>query len=270
MTLRCDQLAFWYRPGHPVLDGLSIELVPGALTCVLGPNAAGKSTLVRLLLGTLTPRRGVVRLGDADPRTLKPGARAGRIAYIPQSPSLAEDFCVRQVVELGRIARGASPASIDRAMERTELASLADAPFAQLSAGQQQRVAMARVLAQLDAATPPPEQTVILADEPFSAMDPRHAVRALATLREEARLGRTVVVVMHDLSLAARLSDQTVLLSGRGELIAHDATSRVMSEALLSEAFQTPMAIHRSERGETEAVVPVLPAGVAARSPGAD
>jgi iron complex transport system ATP-binding protein len=269
VSLRCDQLSFWYRPGHPVLDGLTVQLVPGALTCVLGPNAAGKSTLVRLLLGTLTPRQGTVRLGDADPRTLKPGARAARIAYIPQSPSLAEDFCVRQVVELGRIARGPTPASIDRALERTELTTLADVPFAQLSAGQQQRVAMARVLAQLDSALPPPEETVILADEPFSAMDPRHAVLALATLREEAQRGRTVVVVMHDLSLAARLSDQTVLLSGRGELIAHEATSRVMNESMLSEAFQTPMVIHRRE-GEPVAVAPALPSIARAPAAGVD
>jgi len=267
VTLRCDQLSFAYRAGRPVLDRLSLNFAPGSLTAVLGPNAAGKSTLLRLLLGTLVPNAGRVTLGGAPVRQMPGAARAGRIAYIPQAPSLAEDMSVRNVVELGRLRRSASESSIQRAMQRAELESLAGASFAELSAGQQQRVSLARVLAQLDAPTPAPNETVILADEPLSAMDPKHAVRCLACLGEEARAGRTVLVVLHDLSLAARMCDRVLLLNAAGACLAHDATGVVMTEANLSAAFQTPMRVHQDPDGGVIAVqprVPTAPAGVLA------
>jgi len=243
-----------------VLDRLTIEFAPGSLTAVLGPNAAGKSTLLRLLLGTLTASAGTVTLGGVAVRGMSPALRAGRIAYIPQAPSLAEELSVRSVVELGRLRRGESAASVERAMERAELSSLGETPFAELSAGQQQRVSLARVLAQLDATLPPAMETVILADEPLSAMDPRHAVRCLSCLAGEARAGRTVLVVLHDLSLAARMCDRVLLLRADGTCLAHGATGLVITDSNLSEAFQTSMRVHRDGEGGVIAVQPTLPA----------
>ncbi len=244
-VLSASGLYFAY-PGTPsdrgdVVRGVSLDLPPGKVTALLGPNGAGKSTLLRLLLGTLTPTAGSVRLGGRDLAAVPVWQRAAAVAYIGQRSALAGPMAVRRVVELGRHAVGASSAAVERAMARAGVAQASDRLFETLSAGQQQRVALARAMCQLNAgdkaATPGPLGRTLLADEPVSAMDPRHALEALEMLREMAAEGVAVGVVLHDLTLALRYADRAVLLDHNGALLAGGPSADVLRPEVLGPAY---------------------------------
>lgn len=161
MTLRLDQVSFSY-PAHPrgvrrVLHRVSLEVgtQPAGITAVVGPNGAGKSTLLRLMLGLIRPGSGSVRWGATDAYRLTPLERARRAAYIAQQPYISAGFSVREVVALGRFAVGPNDDAAFRAMDRLDVLDRRDDPFWTLSAGQQQRVSIARAIAQLDPAGNP-------------------------------------------------------------------------------------------------------------------
>lgn len=242
VTLACRDACFEFEPppiGAPVLRGVTLSLTPGRVCVVIGPNGAGKSTLLRLLLGSLTAKSGEVTLDGAAIDRIAPGARAGRVAYIAQRPELAEDLSVREAVSLGRLHRPRDEAAIDDAMQRMELTSLSHRGVRTLSAGQQQRVGVARAIAQLSgtASVTGGKSTVILADEPCSAMDPRFAMLTLSELRREARSGRAVLVVLHDLPLAGRVADDAIVLDETGRAIAQGPASEVLNTDVLRRAF---------------------------------
>ncbi len=238
MTLTAENLTFAYKRACPVLRGVSLEIAPGRITSIVGPNGSGKSTLIRLLLGRLTPNSGRVMLDGRPIRRLSPRARAQRLAYVPQHASLAFRYTVEQVVRFGLIASGrsAAPSLIQRALERADIAPRAAEPFAQLSAGQQQRVTLARALAQLMGA-PPGTPRVLLADEPTASMDPRHALDCVDLFRELASEGVGVALVLHDLSLALRVADDALLLDASGRCAASGPASDVLTPATLRPVF---------------------------------
>lgn len=256
--LAATDLHFAYHNGPSsrgeVVRGVSVTLRPGTVTAVLGPNGAGKSTLLRLLLGTLRPTAGSVKLGEEDASALDPWRRAGAVAYIGQRSELAGPMTVRRVIELGRHAVGDSDAAVDRAMSRAGVADLADQVFQTLSAGQQQRVSMARAMAQLDGPAGPLGKT-LLADEPVSAMDPRHAVSTLGLLRSLASDGAAVAVVLHDLTLALRFADTALVLNCEGGQAATGPVEGVLIPAVLGPVYGVGFEVLNGASGR--AVVPV-------------
>lgn len=238
--LAATNLHFAYpHSAGEVVRGVSLALKPGTVTAVLGPNGAGKSTLLRLLLGTLRPASGAgrVSLGDREVTSIDPWERAPALAYIGQRASLAGPMTVRRIVELGRHAVGSSAAAVEGAMAKAGVAELADRSFDTLSVGQQQRVSLARVLAQLDAATPGPLGRTLLADEPVSAMDPRHSMEALAVFRSLAAEGIAVAVVLHDLTLALRYADSALLMDGTGRQAAAGPVADVLRAEVLAPVY---------------------------------
>lgn len=263
MTLRADALEFGYARERPVLRDVTAAFEPGALTAVVGPNASGKSTLLRLLLGVLRPWSGRAALDGTDVVSLTHRRRARSIAYIAQRAGVAFAFSVRQVVAMGRFAAGAGPdadaRAADAALERVDLADRADEPFGVLSAGQQQRAMLARALAQLD---DPDARAgrVLLADEPVSAMDPRHAIETMALLRDRARAGIAVAVVLHDLTLAARFADRAVVLGADGRVAAAGPVAEALDPAVIGPVFA--VRFDRLAGGDPAAValIPSLPA----------
>ena len=148
MSLAVETLSFAYGR-RVVLSGINGTVAPGRVTALIGPNAAGKSTLLRAMVGSLRPTQGCVRVDGELAHRLRGRRLAKRIAYVPQRSAVAAAFTVRQVVELGRYALPSSRARVDDALGRLDLLEVADRPFPELSVGQQQRVALARAVAQL-------------------------------------------------------------------------------------------------------------------------
>lgn len=250
MTLVADNITCGYDPRTPVLRGLSAKFEPGSLTAIIGPNGAGKSTLLRTLLGVLTPTAGRVTLDRRSVHEMSAKHRARAIVYVPQRSSLAFSYTARAVVAMGMYADGprADISAVDAALAQVGLSSCAETPFEKLSAGQQQRVTLARALAQLtlsasasDGDAAPDRARVVLADEPVASMDPRQALSAMAALRGLAReRGLTVVVAMHDLASVLREADHALVLGSDGRVVASGPTAEAVTPAVLEQVFGVP------------------------------
>jgi ABC-type cobalamin/Fe3+-siderophores transport system ATPase subunit len=229
VTLLVKQLSHRYEDIEALRD-VSVSASPGRITAVIGPNAAGKSTLLKCIIGAITPTSGTVLLDGKPAHRTHPYWLARKVAYVPQRSTVSAAFTVRQVVELGRYALPASHKRIDEAIARLELTDIADRPYNALSVGQQQRVTLARAVAQLE------RGGRLILDEPMSAMDLRHVRDCCALLRELADQRATVLIAMHDLSLVASLADEAWLLDD-GRLAASGNVCDVMNVERLQRVF---------------------------------
>ncbi len=216
-----------------VLDAVDITVPKGKVTAVVGPNGAGKSTLLRACGGLLVPQHGRITL---DGRLLAAYARAEiarAIAYLPQERAVHWPLAARAVVALGRLPHDdANAEAIARALAAMDIAHLADRPVSQLSGGERARVLVARALAQ--------EAPLIIADEPTAGLDPAHALALFTLFQRLATEGRTIVVALHDLSLAARFADHIVLLAN-GRISATGPPGDVLTPQHLQPAFGVTM-----------------------------
>lgn len=218
-----------------VLHGISTSFQPGQLIGIVGPNGAGKSTLVHALLG-LVPHRGQIRVDGETLATIRRSTLARRIAYLPQGQTLHWPLAVERLVGLGRLPHlapmsriaEADHAAIYRAMERAEVLTLRDRMVTELSGGERARVLLARALAV--------EAPALVADEPLAALDPRHQMDVMELLASEARAGGLVVVVLHDLTMAARYCDRLLLLN-EGRLVAEGPPLQVLNAERLATVY---------------------------------
>jgi iron complex transport system ATP-binding protein len=229
VTLAVEQISYAYRRLQALTE-ISAQAAAGRITAVIGPNAAGKSTLLRCIIGGLRPTQGCVLIDGEPAHRLKTTQLARRVAYVPQRSVVSASFTVREVVELGRYALPPSRRRVDEALEQLDLVQIADRPYPALSVGQQQRTALARAVAQLAG------DGHLILDEPTSAMDLRHVREAILVLRRLADDGATVLVAMHDLMLAASAADECWLLD-RGRLAASGPVRDVMNLERLHEVF---------------------------------
>lgn len=219
-----------------VVSGVTADLAGGQLIGIIGPNGAGKSTLVRGMLGLLPAVSGEVRVDGRRIEDIPPGDRARKLAYLPQGQNLHWPLTVERLVALGRlpyIGPLSRMSELDReavneAMRRTEVAHLAQRTVTELSGGERARVMMARALA-VGAGG-------LLADEPLAALDPGHQIDMMTLLEREAREGALVVVVLHDLTMAARHCGR-LLLMNRGRVAADGPPDAVMTSRNLSEVY---------------------------------
>jgi iron complex transport system ATP-binding protein len=230
-AMAVERLGFAYRRGTSVIQDVTLSVAPGRLHVLLGPNAAGKSTLMKLMLGMLSPGSGSVTIEGKSVARLPADHRAAWISHVPQRSTVAFAFGVRQVVAMGRYMLKPDEEAIDAAMAWCELDDLADRPFTELSVGQQQRVLLARAIAQSAG-----QGRLMLLDEPTSAMDLSHVHRTMALLRRTVDLGLAVVVVLQDLNLAARYADHVFLLQD-GRLVGDGAWNDVLQPTLLQEVY---------------------------------
>ena len=202
--------------GEPVLHGLNLRFRPGELTVIIGPNGCGKSTLLRSLMGLTPKTQGQITLDGTDLRQLSPSGLARSMAYLPQSKP-APDMTVGQLVLHGRFPylqyprryRQTDRDMANAVMKRMGIAHLADTPLPRLSGGTVQKCRIAMALCQ--------DSPVILMDEPLSFLDISHQLDLMALVRDLARQGKTVVLVLHDLALALQWADKLILMD-RGRL----------------------------------------------------
>lgn len=221
--------------GRPVVSGVSLAIEPGRVVGLLGPNGAGKSTLMRALAGQL-PFTGRMALGPHDLATLGTAERARLVAYLPQTRTIGWRLKVRDLVALGRLpwrlfgrpASAGDRAAIGRAMVMMDVTALAERIATELSGGEQARVLAARAVAQ--------ETPLLVADEPASGLDPAHQITMMQALRRLADEGRTVLVSLHDLTLAARWCDEIAMLRD-GALAAAGPPETILTDARLAEVY---------------------------------
>ena len=239
--------------GRLVLRDVSLSLSPGHLVALVGPNGAGKTTLLRALAG-LVSASGVVHVRGDALSSLSLRERARRFAYLPQGHLVHWPLPARDIVALGRYPHGATdPARLTakdaeavlRAMRAADVMEFSERRVTELSGGERSRVALARALAV--------EAPVVLADEPTSSLDPRHQLDVMKTLRTAADQGGLVIVVTHDLGLAARFADTVVVMS-EGRLVSEGAPAEALSKQVLGEVFR--ISAYRTEYQREAVIVP--------------
>ncbi|WP_421083894.1 heme ABC transporter ATP-binding protein [Rothia nasimurium] len=237
LTASSLHLAYGQRQ---ILSDINLDVTPGQVLALIGPNGAGKSTLLAILAGDTAPDTGQVILEGRPLTSYKPLELARKRAMLLQKTSVAFSYTVGQVVEMGRAPwRGTEQeaediAAVTAALDSTDTAHLAGRDVRTLSGGEAGRAHLARVLAQ---STP-----LIFLDEPTAALDIRHQEQTLTLARQAAQQGAAVVVVLHDLDLAASYADRIVLLAN-GQIRADGEPAQVLTGDLLSEVYDYPIEV---------------------------
>lgn len=245
-------------PRRPVLHGVSAAIAEGELIAVIGPNGSGKSTLLKSAAGLLRPEQGSVELFGRSVASLKPRERASLIGVVPQKLDSPMAFTVAEIVALGLSAasrRWGAPGSdgidrVERAMIYTNVFELKDRLFNELSAGEQQRVALAMALVQ--------EPRVIMLDESIAHLDINHSqevLRILMNLNRERKV--TVLLVSHDLNLAAQVADRLLLMDA-GKIISFGPPEEVLEAGLLSRIYGCELRVRQDPYGGHPVVAGVL------------
>ncbi|OLL17911.1 MULTISPECIES: ABC transporter ATP-binding protein [unclassified Rhodococcus (in: high G+C Gram-positive bacteria)] len=254
--LVAEHLALGYGD-RLVVDDLDLTVPTGVITTVIGPNGCGKSTLLRALGRLLRPRRGTVLLDGHAISSMRTRDVARVLGLLPQAPVAPEGLTVADLVARGRHPHQSwlrqwsadDEGEVAVALERTGIADLADRPVDQLSGGQRQRAWISMALAQ--------GTDILLLDEPTTYLDLAHSVEVLDLVdRLHSELGRTVVMVLHDLNLAIRYSDHLVVMKD-GRIVRSGAPAEVITEELLREVFALDAAVIDDPVSDRPLIVPI-------------
>jgi iron complex transport system ATP-binding protein len=243
--------------GVRVIEGLDVSIRPGAVTVIVGPNACGKSTLLRGLARLMKPADGVVTLDGTDVRSVPTKALARSIGLLPQQPLAPEGITVADLVGRGRYPHQGlfrqwseeDERAVGAALEATSTTALAGRRVEELSGGQRQRVWIAMALAQ--------RPDILLLDEPTTFLDIAHQVELLDLLIDLNRTeGTTIVMVLHELNLAARYADELVVMSA-GAIVASGDPTTVLTADTVRTAFGLEAVIMNDPVSATPLVVPI-------------
>lgn len=254
-AIQIRQLSAGYRH-KPVLHELSLDVAEGDIVGILGPNGAGKSTLFKVLSGWLAPLSGTVSVFGAPIRCLPPSLRARQIAVVPQELDIPVPYTVEEVVMMGRtasIGRLANPSAADRqiverAMVYTDVADVRHRPLTELSGGERQRAIVAMALAQ--------QPRIILMDEATSRLDINHRLEIMQLVeRLNSESGVTVMMISHDLQLAAEFSRRLVMLD-HGRIVADGRPAEVLTEASLRQVYHCDVRVHEDTRSGSLSILP--------------
>ncbi|MEU6447024.1 MULTISPECIES: ABC transporter ATP-binding protein [unclassified Streptomyces] len=241
---------------RPVIDGLDVAIPPGVITTIIGPNGCGKSTLLRTLSRLLKPTSGTVVLDGEDIAGLRTRDVAKKLGLLPQAPVAPEGLTVSDLVARGRHPHQSwlrqwssdDAAVVGRALAMTGVSDLADRPVDSLSGGQRQRVWISMTLAQ--------GTDLLLLDEPTTYLDLAHAIDVLDLVDDLHESGCTVVMVLHDLNLATRYSDNLVVMRD-GAILAQGHPREVITAELLYDAFGLRARVIDDPVGDRPLIVPI-------------
>lgn len=220
---------------EPILRGISLMAEPGQVTALIGPNGCGKTTLLRTVSGILSPKSGQIIVCGEDISRQKQNAIARRVTYMPQNRQVP-DITVQRLVLHGRFPYLSYPRSYTsqdyriarESMDKLGIGAFADRPLSNLSGGQQQKVYFAMALTQAT--------DVVLLDEPTAYLDVAHQLQVLGQGRALAQMGKTVIMVIHDLAQAMEYADRIVLLE-RGSVVCQDTPEAVYGSGELDRVF---------------------------------
>jgi iron complex transport system ATP-binding protein len=224
-----------------VIHAIDLQVNKGEIVALIGPNGAGKTTLIKAVSGVIPIESGAIYIGGRDICRMSPSQRASLLAVVPQARNMPSAFTVEQTVLLGRtpylgwLGQAGQPdlEKTSWALERVQLLALRSRPIGELSGGEQQRVLLARALAQ--------DTPILLMDEPTTNLDLHHQSVLLNLVRQLAgEGGLAVLMVLHDLNLSALYADRVALLVG-GRLIAEGSPAEVLTAPRLTEAFEVPV-----------------------------
>lgn len=228
-----------------LLKDVDLHIEPGKVTAVLGPNGAGKTSLLRLLTGELLPTSGEVTFNGSPLNQWRPQQRAKMLSVLPQGSPLNFPFTAREVVMMGRIPHATGLVKdteiVDAALSAVGGSYLDKRFYTQMSGGEKQRVQLARVLAQIWEPSVEGDRFLVL-DEPTSAFDLAHQQLTLEIVKQFAFQGVGVLLVIHDLNLAAGCADQLVILDG-GKIAARGSPESVLTAAMIKAVFHVDATI---------------------------
>lgn len=226
-----------------VLHAIDLSLAPGMVLALIGPNGTGKSTLIKALSGVIPVRSGQITVGGRPLRQLSVAQRARWLAVVPQARNLPPAFTAWETVAMGRTPylnwlgqlSANDEAAVRQAMQRTDTLDLSDRPVGELSGGEQQRLLVARALAQ--------SAPILLLDEPTTHLDLQHQISLLSLARSLAHQdGLAVLLALHDLNLVARYADRVALMV-EGRIQTSGTPSEVLEAGRLSAVYHVPLRV---------------------------
>ena len=261
--LTIDRLTTGYND-KKILEDISLSIEDGSVVALMGPNGSGKTTLIRAASGVLPLMSGEVRVDGQMVNKLGEQERARLVSVVPQVRSIPAAFTVREVVALGRTPylnwlgqfSTRDNEIVEGALQQTDLLTLADRPMSDLSGGEQQRVLLARALAQ--------ETSVMLLDEPTSHLDLQFQVNIMERVHRLAHPvtsengndpGRAILVAVHDLNLLQIFADRVVLLV-KGKITASGSPQEVLTAEILSDAYGIPLRLIKDNLSGKTAILP--------------
>lgn len=238
-----QNLHFSFTKDQPIFRNVNLEVRPSDFIAIIGPNGAGKSTLLRLIAGLLTPQSGQIFLQGENLSSYNRRQLARLIGYVPQSVDMPFAFTTKEIVAMGRYAHlqgffqedAESAAVIETAISWLDLQELKHRLFSELSGGEKQRVIIASALAQ--------QAPILLLDEPTSALDLKHQQEIYRVLQRLcAEEGKTIIVVTHEINLAAQFCNRIVLLD-KGQIVADGKPEEVLKFPLIQQVYQVKVFI---------------------------
>jgi iron complex transport system ATP-binding protein len=263
LPIEADSLSFSYGAAAPVLSGVSLAVRDGAVTALMGANACGKTTLLRLMTRGLKPASGRVMLDGADICRMRLKDFAKRVAVVHQHNSAPDDLSVKKLVGFGRVPHAplacaaigcAGDSPVDRelvawAMSVTGVSDIAENPMGALSGGQRQRAFIAMALAQ--------DTGALFLDEPTTFLDVRYQIEILRLIRELNRKhSKTIVMVLHDINQAIMYSDEVVGLAGGGVMV-QGPPGEVIDQAVLHGLYGIKLEVREDKASGRPWVMPV-------------
>ncbi|MFE3829776.1 ABC transporter ATP-binding protein [Streptomyces sp. NPDC059092] len=255
-TLQARDVRLGYD-GREVVSGLSVDIPPGRITMIVGPNACGKSTLLRSMARLLAPSAGRVLLDGKDIQAMPTKEVAAVLGILPQSPVAPDGITVSDLVGRGRYPHqgwfrrwtAEDDTAVAEALLATDVLELAARPVDELSGGQRQRVWIAMTLSQ--------RTDILLLDEPTTFLDISHQLDVLDLLTDLNRsYGSTIVVVLHDLNLACRYADHLIAMKD-GRIVAEGTPSEIVSASLVTEVFGMRCSVTEDPASLTPMIVPM-------------
>lgn len=247
--------------GDELLQDISVSLDAGTVLALAGPNGAGKSTLLQLMAGDIAPDSGELRLRGQHIHEWPAGKRAQCLAVLPQMSLLNFPYTVEEVVLLGRIPHDSGVQKdrevLEQVLQMTDTQGLRNRLYTQLSGGEKQRTQLARIFAQISGGDSL-EGKLLLLDEPSSALDLAHQQQVLSAVRQLARRGCAVVLVIHDLNLAASIADLMLVLD-RGRQAALGKPEDIFTRELFQQVFNVEVTVSHHPQRHFPMIIPTGP-----------